>query len=490
VVALYIGRSSLDTISAEPGFEEDFDLGKGATDSINGMYYIHTDHLGSYCAITDIGKNVVQRNFFDVWGNFFYFTMDSAIIDTNIYNPDIFIPRGLSGNVYKNFTLINRGFTGHEHYPNLKIINMNGRIYDPVIARFFSPDKYVVNSSFTQDYNRYSYARNNPLKYVDPDGEWIHLVIGAIIGGVMNWAMNGAEFSWKGLGYFGIGAAAGALGAGIGAGAGVVAVGGSFGAGFVGSASAAGFGAGFASGLAGGFTSGFISGAGNTWMQGGTFGQGIFGGLKSGFISGSIGGITGGIMGGITAKMNSANFWDGSFSRDFAVPGTSDLTYQQALENAKTHNKLFADAADIHLADKMNSEFGYKAGMLDNGTLTTKPPSDYGLTQSQYYMKPDGTLVGGNFRGTLGIPSTYQMHISPNVTFGNIVDFRAIAGHELIHAFHVGAFGRGYNASWSEASANRYSYNVFMNAGIHKPNLYNRLGYFPRSYLTPLHLFW
>ena len=31
------------------------------------------------------------------------------------------------------------GFTGHEHYADLNIINMNGRLYDPVIARFFSP---------------------------------------------------------------------------------------------------------------------------------------------------------------------------------------------------------------------------------------------------------------------------------------------------------------------------------------------------------------
>jgi RHS repeat-associated protein len=60
-----------------------------------------------------------------------------------------------------NFTLTARGFTGHEHYPYLKIINMNGRLYDPVIARFFSPDKYVANSSFTQDFNRYSYDRKD-----------------------------------------------------------------------------------------------------------------------------------------------------------------------------------------------------------------------------------------------------------------------------------------------------------------------------------------
>ena len=71
-----------------------------------------------------------------------------------------------------NFTLTHRGFTGHEHYPYFKIINMNGRLYDPVIGRFFSPDKYVQDPYATQDFNRYSYAKNNPLKYVDPTGQW------------------------------------------------------------------------------------------------------------------------------------------------------------------------------------------------------------------------------------------------------------------------------------------------------------------------------
>ena len=64
-----------------------------------------------------------------------------------------------------------RGFTGHEHYADLKIINMNGRLYDPVIARFFSPDNFVQVPDFTQSYNRYSYCLNNPLQYVDPSGE-------------------------------------------------------------------------------------------------------------------------------------------------------------------------------------------------------------------------------------------------------------------------------------------------------------------------------
>ena len=103
----------------------------------------------------------------------------------------------------KNIT--NRGFTGHEHYPYFKIINMNGRLYDPVIGRFFSPDKYVANSTFTQDFNRYSYARNNPLHYTDPSGEFIiTFLVNSIIGwsrgdGFGGGLKNGGNAVWNGM---------------------------------------------------------------------------------------------------------------------------------------------------------------------------------------------------------------------------------------------------------------------------------------------------
>jgi hypothetical protein len=48
---------------------------------------------------------------------------------------------------------------------------MNGRLYDPKIGRFFSPDNFVQMQEFSQSFNRYSYCLNNPLKYVDPSGE-------------------------------------------------------------------------------------------------------------------------------------------------------------------------------------------------------------------------------------------------------------------------------------------------------------------------------
>ena len=65
----------------------------------------------------------------------------------------------------------NRGYCGHEMLNDFQLINMNGRMYDPYLGRFLSPDNYVQLPTSAQSFNRYSYCLNNPLKYVDPSGE-------------------------------------------------------------------------------------------------------------------------------------------------------------------------------------------------------------------------------------------------------------------------------------------------------------------------------
>ena len=63
-----------------------------------------------------------------------------------------------------------RGFTGHEGLDAVGLVHMNGRVYDPLLGRFISADPYIPAPHLTQSYNPYSYATNNPLSYVDPDG--------------------------------------------------------------------------------------------------------------------------------------------------------------------------------------------------------------------------------------------------------------------------------------------------------------------------------
>ena len=49
-------------------------------------------------------------------------------------------------------------------------------------GRFFVPDPYIQNPLSSQNYNRYTYAMNNPLVYIDRDGENPLVVIGIIVG--------------------------------------------------------------------------------------------------------------------------------------------------------------------------------------------------------------------------------------------------------------------------------------------------------------------
>jgi len=60
---------------------------------------------------------------------------------------------------------------------------MNGRVYDPVLGRFLSPDNFVQAPDFTQNFNRYAYCLNNPLIYTDPSGDFILTTLCLLIPG-------------------------------------------------------------------------------------------------------------------------------------------------------------------------------------------------------------------------------------------------------------------------------------------------------------------
>ena len=183
---------------------------------------------------------------------------------------------------------------------------------------------YVQEPDNSQNFNRYSYCLNNPLRYTDPTGELAWIVAGAVIGGVINWGVHGFEFNASGLGYFGVGALAGAVGGGITGGISSTLAGGSFMAGALGTsgaASSSGILAGMLSGAAGGAAGGFISGSGNAWVGGAKFGDGLCCGFSEAGKGALTGGVIGGVTGGICAARNNANLWDGKV-RALELPQT------------------------------------------------------------------------------------------------------------------------------------------------------------------------
>lgn len=152
-------------------------------------YLALTDNLGSYLAIVDsLGNKVFAANY-DAWGK-------QSLSTTNTIK-------------------LHRGYCGHEMLNEFNLINMNGRLYSPYVGRFLSPDNYVQAPDNTQSFNRYSYCLNNPLKYVDPDGNWAGIddLIAALVGGTINVCSNlmagEVKDFWHGLSLFGVGAAAG-----------------------------------------------------------------------------------------------------------------------------------------------------------------------------------------------------------------------------------------------------------------------------------------
>ena len=115
------------------------------------LFYVLKDNLGSWTTITDENGEVEQRLNYDAWGN--------------LRNPNYWT------GFFSSVPMFDRGFTGHEHLYAFGLINMNGRMYDPLMSSFLSPDNYIQDPTTQQGFNRYAYCAYNPLKYVDPSGE-------------------------------------------------------------------------------------------------------------------------------------------------------------------------------------------------------------------------------------------------------------------------------------------------------------------------------
>ena len=172
--------------------------GGNYTPSTQEYLYLHRDYQGTILAISGNGGAIKERRQFDAWGLLKKCYKNNVEVATTTFN-DV------------DFELLtDRGYTGHEHFFSVGIIHMNARLYDPILHTFLSPDAIIADPSNPQNYNRYAYALNNPLMYVDYDGNEpitaailiTGAIIGAVIGGVTYVGLslyNGTAINWGGL---------------------------------------------------------------------------------------------------------------------------------------------------------------------------------------------------------------------------------------------------------------------------------------------------
>lgn len=125
-----------------------------------GLYYVCTDHLGSLTVVNSESGMLMERYSYDAWGR----QRDPGDWSNNSTNDGGILERGYE-------------YTGHETLAEFGLINMNGRVYDPILGRMLSPDNYVQDPFNPQNYNRYGYCLNNPLLYTDPTGEFWNVIL-------------------------------------------------------------------------------------------------------------------------------------------------------------------------------------------------------------------------------------------------------------------------------------------------------------------------
>jgi RHS repeat-associated protein len=103
--------------------------------------YLHTDHLGSASLSTSAtGAQVSEMRYYAYGGT------RSGTMDTD------------------------RRYTGQRWEAGIGLYDYNARYYDPALGQFVQADTVVPSMAHSQDFNRYSYVRGNPLVYVDPSG--------------------------------------------------------------------------------------------------------------------------------------------------------------------------------------------------------------------------------------------------------------------------------------------------------------------------------
>lgn len=325
--------------------------GTKTSPSTNEQYhYLHRDFQGSIMAITNQAGTVIERRHYDAWGNVSKYTNSLSATQTN--------PNFIGGEMF-----FDRGYTGHEHFFRVGIIHMNGRIYDPVLKGFMSPDNFVQDPQNSQNFNRYAYCLNNPLMYTDPSGEVFQIgVLGAMAIGaaiaatsytIYALATTWDNFSWGGLlkstligavsgaASFGVGQLASQMFTGICASTSTL------------TASQVSWIVAAPQAVMHGISQGFIAG-----ISGGDLGQAFFSGMISSGVSSVVqmGGssfmgngdaatlLFGTVSGGLSAELTGGNFWEGA-ATGLVVSGLNHTLHKSAL-NAKIDSEFEGTGLD------------------------------------------------------------------------------------------------------------------------------------------------
>ncbi len=181
--------------------------GKGRyiyTTEDNFHEYVINDHEGS-ARIRFMDKNGDKQVSID--------PADEEVVQENHYYP---FGMNLEGTDFLNpLNPKNRyRYTGQEKIDegDLGWYDYGARWYDPSVGRMMQVDPMA---EYLYGHTPYNSMLNNPIRFTDPNGDFLPQLIGAVVGGTVNLvsqALQGNVTSFgEGLAYFGVGAVAGVM---------------------------------------------------------------------------------------------------------------------------------------------------------------------------------------------------------------------------------------------------------------------------------------
>ncbi|HBT73570.1 MAG TPA: hypothetical protein DEB37_15385 [Lysinibacillus sp.] len=374
---------------------------KNYTETSGSYKFLHKDYLGGILAITDEAGNTLEQRHFDAWGNLSLFKINGVDQDVSKFN---------------ELALVDRGYTSHEHFSEVGIIHMNGRLYDPLLRRFLNADENIQDPQNTQNYNKYGYVMNNPLLYNDPTGEIMGWDDALIAIGVAIFTSVATDYYMNrpvNLGSMFQSMVISLMSAGMSDGIGTVftvAKDAKMGVKILNAVAKAG---------AHGFTQGVVSA-----VQGGSFKSGLLSGVFASVSNDLLGAwlinkpdnkflnsngfamLTGTVSGGIGSVLGGGNFWQGAI-QGFIVTTFNFLAHKSDVDsqNQKSDDYLLYDGDEIIW-------YSSKGTVIDRFPATS---GDRGYQNSSNQNVPNaGPVPEGTYNVNLSLDPNRTVKLNPN----------------------------------------------------------------------------
>ncbi|MCX8530807.1 RHS repeat-associated core domain-containing protein [Chryseobacterium luquanense] len=461
-------------IAGEP-YESSILFVKNYKDTNASYKFLHKDYLGSILAVSDAAGYKIEQRHFDAWGNITHLQIGTGSVLTD--------KNSISDIISKSTLIVDRGFTSHEHFVEVGIIHMNGRLYDPLLRRFLNADQNIQEPFNTQNYNKYGYVLNNPLMFNDPSGEIFGIgetlvsaiVIGAIIGTagyVVGALITGEKITLAGLFKAStFGAISGAVTFGIGS-----IFTSTAGAATQFATSIGRVGSAFLQAAAHGIAQGTLS-----LMQGGTHQSGMISGFLGsigasafGMISKefakSAGGmvLSGAVLGGVGAELTGGNFWQGALiggvvaglnhglhriSENLAVDKTVRKQFR-----AYVRNKDYQCAFEL-----VNSQYNLDSGIEGKYTMTYADSDKF------------SGLTGGEAN------SLQEVTIAKHVFNRSVAVFARVVHHEFVHVFQRAVMGMAGNLGIYEVREFLAYHDTIFNNSLPSASFSSMEGYWSKA---------